>query len=171
VYVELLTVEDHVDPLNSDGGINDDTLASLVIMANNHSSALVLVGNQRRNVRLDATSSETDNNDSNDETSETRAMVESSRDSCTGEDQETGHVDETEDDNGVVLSEVLVGNNGTKNGGKVAPELEEGAETSGSLMAHTERTTAELAAARARDVVLEETRGTIVCETLKNMLE
>jgi hypothetical protein len=153
----ILTVEDHVDPLDSDGGVNDDTLASLVIMANDHLPALVLVGNQRRNVGLDTTGSETDDNDSNDEAGQTRTMVKSSRDRSTSKDQETDHVDEAEDDNGVVLSEVLVGNNGTKNGSKVAPELEEGRETSGSLVAHTERTTTELAAAGTRDVVLEET--------------
>jgi hypothetical protein len=155
----------HVDALNGDRGVNDDTLASLVIVANNHLSPLVLVGNQGRDVGLDTTSSETDNDDSDDEASETRIVVESRRDGRAGKDEETDDVDTAEDDNGVVLSEILVGNDGTENGSNVAPELEEGGETSGSLVTHTERTTAFRSIAWTSDVVLENTGGSVVGET------
>jgi hypothetical protein len=134
-------------------------------VANNHLSPLVLVGNQGRYVRLDTTSSETDNNDSDDEASETRIVVKSRRNGRAGKDEETDDVDTAEDDNGVVLSEILVGNDGTENGSNVAPELEEGGETSGSLVTHTERTTAFRSIAWTSDVVLEDTGGSIVGET------
>ena len=134
-------VEDHVNPLDSNGRIDDNFFASLVVMANDHLPPLVLVGNQGSNVGLDTTSSKTNDNDGNDETTESSAVVESSRDRCAGKDDKTDDVDTAEDDNGVVLSKVLIGNDGTENGSDVAPELEEGGETSGSLVAHTERTT------------------------------
>lgn len=58
----------HVNPLDGNRRVNDDLLASFVIMANDHLSPLVLIGNQRRNVGLDATSSETNDDNGNDET-------------------------------------------------------------------------------------------------------
>jgi hypothetical protein len=154
------------DPLDRNGRVNDDLLASLVIGANDHLSPLVLIGNQRRNIGLDTTSSETDDDDGNNVTSKTSAVIQSGRDRCAGKDDETEDVDAAEDDDGVVLSKVLIGNNGTENGSNVAPELEEGGETSGSLVTHTERTTTFLTAARTRNVVLEDTGSTVVGETL-----
>lgn len=96
-------------------------------------------------------------------------MVESSRDRCAGEDDKTDDVDAAEDDDSVVLSKVLIGDDGTKDRSNVAPELEEGRETSGSLVAHTERTATFLTTATTRDVVLEDTGSTIVSETLTEL--
>jgi len=162
-------VEDHVNPLNSDRRVNDNLLASLVIGANDHLSPLVLIGNQGRNVGLDTSSSETDDDNGNNVTSETGAVIQSGRNGCAGEDDKTEDVDAAEDDDGVVLSKVLIGNDGTENGSNVAPELEEGGETSGSLVTHTERTATFLTAARTRDVVLEDTGSTIVGETFAEL--
>jgi len=159
-------VEDHVNPLNGNGRVNDDALASLVVLSNDHLSSLVLVGNQRRNVGLDTSSSQTNNDDGNDETTEASAMIESSRERGKGKDEQTDDVDAAEDDDGVVLAEILIGDDGNENGSNVAPELEEGRKSSGSLVAHAERTATVFTTAGTRDVVLEDTRGAVIGETL-----
>jgi hypothetical protein len=105
-------------------------------------SPLVLVGNQRRDIGLDASRSQTDDNNGHHEATKTGAAVESSRNGSASEDDETDNVDAAEDDNGVVLSKVLIGNDSTKNRSDVAPELEKGRETSGSLMTHAQGSTA-----------------------------
>lgn len=51
----------------------------------------------------------------------------------------------------------------------IAPELEEGGKPSGSLMAHTEGTTSLTSIERTLDVVLEDTRGAVVCESLTQL--
>lgn len=48
----------------------------------------------------------------------------------------------------------------------IAPELEEGGETGGTLVTHTEGTTALAAIKRQIDIVLEQTRHTVVGEPL-----
>ena len=159
-------VEDHVDPGNGDGRINDDALTGLLVCANNHLTTLVLIGNQGSDVRLDTTGSKTNNDDRSHETTKTSASLKSHRNRCQGKDEETDHVDATEDDNSVVLSHVLIGNNSTENGGNIAPELEECGKTSSSLVAHAERTTSLGAIKRTLDIVLEDTGGTVVGETL-----
>lgn len=159
-------VENHVDPGNGDGGVNDDALTGLLVRANNHLATLVLIGNQGSDIGLDATSSKTNNDDRSNEATKTSASLKSNRNRCQGEDEETDDVDAAEDDNGVVLSHVLIGDDGTENGGNIAPELEESGQTSGSLMPHAERTTSLTAIKRTLDVVLKDTRGTIVGETL-----
>lgn len=61
------SIKDHIDTLDGDGGIDDDTLA-LLVTANSHPAATILIGNQGRNVGLDTTSANTNDNDSDDET-------------------------------------------------------------------------------------------------------
>jgi len=107
-------VEDHVDSLYGDCRVDDDALASLVIVTNDHLPPFVLIGDEGSNVGLDATGSKTDDKNSSNEATETCAVIEGCWDGCAGEDQETGHVDETKDYDGVVLSEILVGNDGTE---------------------------------------------------------
>lgn len=159
-------VEHHVDPLDGDRRVDNDLLSSLVVMANDHTPPLILVCNKGSNVRFDTTSSKTNNNDSDDESTETSTVIQSSwyRRAC--QDKETDHVDSAEDENGVVLSEVLIGNDSTQNGRNVAPELEKRGKTGSSLMTHAESTTAKFTTAWTCNVVLEKTRGAIVCEAL-----
>jgi hypothetical protein len=159
-------VEDHVDAGNGDRRVDDDALAGLLVGADDHLATLVLIRNQRSDVGLDTTSSETNNNDSSDEASKTSASLESDRDGGQGKDEETDDVNTTEDDDGVVLSEVLISDDSTENGRDVAPELEEGGETGSSLVSHAESTTTLAAIERTLNVVLEDTRGTVVGETL-----
>ena len=106
----------HVNPLNGNRRVDNDTLASLIVMTNDHLPPLVLIGDQGRDVGLDPTSSDTDDKDSRDETAEASAMIESGWNGGACEDEQTEDVDEAEDDDGVVLSEVLVGDYGTENG-------------------------------------------------------
>ena len=159
-------VEDHVDPGNGDRRINDDALTGLLVRANNHLATLILIGNQGSDVGLDTTSSKTDNDDRSNEPAKTSASLKSRRNGCQGEDKKTDHVDAAEDNNSVVLSHVLIGDDGTENGGNIAPELEESGKTSSSLVSHAESTTSLTAIKRTLDVVLEDTGGTIVGETL-----
>lgn len=108
-------VEDHVDSLVRDGGINDDAFAALLSL-DGHSAALILVGNQRRNVGLDTTRAQSDDDDGDDVSGHAGAVGQSSRQSGGPENNQTNPVEATEDENGLVLSEILVGNNGTENG-------------------------------------------------------
>jgi len=56
-------VEHHVDPLECNRGVDNNTLASLGVRRQSHLFAGVLVGDERCDVRLDTTSSETDDDD------------------------------------------------------------------------------------------------------------
>jgi hypothetical protein len=158
-------VEDHVDTRDGDRGVDDDALASLLVGTNNHLATLVLIGNQGSDVGLDTTSSETNDDDSSNETTKTSASLKGNRYRSQGEDKETNDVNTAEDDDSVVLSEVLISNDSTENRCNIAPELEEGGKTSGSLVSHTESTTSLTTIERALDVVLEDTGGTVVGET------
>lgn len=51
----------------------------------------------------------------------------------------------------------------------IAPELEEGGQSSGTLMAHTEGAAALAAIQRTQNIVLEQTRHAIVCESLRQL--
>jgi hypothetical protein len=159
-------VEDHVDAGDGDRRVDDNALASLLVGANDHLASLVLIRNQGSNVGLDTASSETNDNDSSDKATKTSASLKSNGDGGQGKDEETEDVNTTEDNDGVVLSEVLISDDGTENGRDVAPELEEGGETSGSLVSHAESTATLTAIERTLDVVLENTGGTVVGEAL-----
>jgi hypothetical protein len=106
-------VEHHVDPLNGNSRVNDDALASLLVGTNDHLSPLVLIGDEGSDVGLDTARSETNDNDGENESRHTGAMIESGREGCACKDEETDDVDTTEDDDSVVLSEILISNDGT----------------------------------------------------------
>ena len=67
-------IEDHVDTLVGDGGINDDTL-SILFRLDGHSASLILVGNQGGNVGLDTTGSKTDDDNGDDVSSLSSAVI------------------------------------------------------------------------------------------------
>lgn len=106
-------VEHHVDALDGDGRIYDDLLAGLIIVANDHLSPLVLIGNQGGDVGLDTTGSETNDDNGYDEATEAGAVIQSSWNRCAGQDEQTDHVDYAEDDDSVVFAKVLISNDGT----------------------------------------------------------
>lgn len=66
-------VEDHVDALVRDGGV-DDVLAVLLRL-DGHDAALVLVGDEGGNVGLDAAGAEADDDDGRDVAAEACAVV------------------------------------------------------------------------------------------------
>ena len=63
------SVEDHVDTLNCQGGVNDDALA-LLGGGDGHLLALVLIRNQRSHITLDATGTQTNDQDGDNETAD-----------------------------------------------------------------------------------------------------
>lgn len=107
-------VEDHVNALVGDGGVNDDTLATLLGL-DGHAATLVLVGNEGGNVRLDTTGTKTNNNNGNNVTSQASGVT-GKRQGSDPENEKTDPVDTGKDDDGLVLAEVLVRNDGTENG-------------------------------------------------------
>jgi hypothetical protein len=138
----------------------------MVIAGSIMTSPLVLIGNEGSDVGLDATSSKTNDDDSENESGHTSTVVERGRERCQSQDKKTDDVNTAEDDDGVVLSEVLISDNGTKNRCDIAPELEKCRETGSTLVAEAKRTATKRSIVRARDVVLEETGSTVVGETL-----
>lgn len=74
-------------------------------------------------------------------------------------------VDDGEHQDSVVLSEVLIGNDGTQDWRDIAEELEEHVETSGASMSKT-KTSRTIATVRVVvNIVLEETLATVIGET------
>lgn len=193
-------VEDHVDALDGQRGVDDDPL-TLLGGGHGHLLPLVLVGNlglsasvgiqteqaayQRSNVTLDTTSSQTDDQDGNDETTQTGTVSQRRGNRRADQDKQSNQVDDTEENDGLVFSEVLIGNDGTDDGSNctsqhqmacahrreptIAPELEERGQTRGTLVTHAQRTTALAAVERTVDVVLEETRHSVVGEPLTQL--
>lgn len=107
-------VENHVDALVGDGRVDDNTLSALLRL-DSHNAALVLVGNERRNVTLDTTGAKTDDNERDDVSGLGSARIESDGQRGSPEDDETNPVEDAEDKDSLVLSEILVGNDGTEN--------------------------------------------------------
>ena len=120
---------------------------------------------QRGHVTLDTTSSQTNDQDSDDEASQTSTMFKRRGNRSANQDEQTNHVDNGEDNDSLILSKVLIGNNSTNNGSDVAPELVEGGKTSGTLMTEAQSTTSLATIQRKVRVVLEQTAHTVVCET------
>lgn len=109
-------VEDHINALNRKGRVNDNTLA-LLGGGHGHLLALVLVGNQRSNVTLDTASSQTDDQDRHNEATNTGSMVKSRGDGRANQDEESDQVNDTENHDGLVFTEVLISDDGTDDGG------------------------------------------------------
>lgn len=58
-------IEDHVDPLICDGGINDSAFSRLLSL-DGHCATLILVGDQGCDIGLDAAGTEANDNDGSD---------------------------------------------------------------------------------------------------------
>lgn len=111
-------VEHHVDPLDRDRWVNDYTLAVL-LGSDGHRASLILVGDQWCDVGLDTTSTGANDEKGNDEASNTGAaiaVVDDARDRRDRQDKETSAVNDGEDENSVVTTEVLISNDGACNG-------------------------------------------------------
>src|ERR1700753_270805 len=124
---------DHVDPLVSDSRIDDGPLAVLLNL-DRHLAALILIRNQRCNIGLDTTSSEANDDDCSCVATERMAMRNGGWQRSSPQDQKADPVYTAEDQNRLVFAQVLIGDDGTKDGCHVAEELEEDIEASRSLL-------------------------------------
>ena len=106
-------VEDHVDALVGDGRVDDNTLARLLRL-DGHDAALVLVGNEGRNIGLDTTCSETDDDNGDDVAGLASTGGLGFGKSRGPENGETNPVEDAEDEDGAVLSEVLISDDGSE---------------------------------------------------------
>jgi len=113
-------VEDHVDTLNGQRRVDDHAL-TLGEGLEGHLLALVLVRNQRSHITLDSAGTQTDDQNGHDEATQAGAVLQSGGDGSADQDQQAGQVDTTEHHDRLVLAEVLIGNNGTKDGGNCRP--------------------------------------------------
>lgn len=109
-------VEDHVDALDGDGRIQDDALSRRK-SGKGHLTALVLICNQRSDVGLDTTGTQANDDDGGNEATQTSSMLQGDRQRGQEQDQKTDDVDDAEENDGEVLSKVLVGNDGAQNWG------------------------------------------------------
>lgn len=155
-------VKHHVDPLEGDGGVDNDTLASLGDGGESHLLASVLVGDERRNVGFNTTGTETNDDDSRNVATEGSAMLDSHGERGCPQDHQSNPVDRGECQNRVVLSEVLISYNGTQDWCDIAEELEEDVETSCTGMAETKTARSVTSIGVVVDVILEETLASVV---------
>ena len=110
-------VEDHVDTLDGQRRVDHNPLAGLGDGLKSHLLALVLIGDQRGDVTLDTTGTQTNDQNGHDEAGQTRTVLQRDRQGRQDQNQETDDVDSTEDNDGLVLAKVLIRNDGTNDGG------------------------------------------------------
>jgi len=79
-------------------------------------SAAILVCNKRSHIGLDASGADADDNDGCDEATEAGTVLERARDGGGDQDEKADDVDEGEDEDRVVLSEILVCDDGSEDG-------------------------------------------------------
>lgn len=196
-------VEDHVDSLDSNRRVKNNALASLLVRNNGHLTTLVLIGDERGHVGFDTTSANANDEERGDETTHTGAVCEGAWDGGRSQDDQSDDVDEAEDEDCVVLSEILkesvsqlqgdlagtglevifgrqnedkkgqtylIGDDGTKDWRDIAPELEESGQSGSTLVSHTKGSATFAPIKGSTDVVLENTRGTVVSESCKREL-
>lgn len=101
--------------LTSDGWIDDGPLAA-VLNFDSHFVALVLIRNQRRNVRFNAARTEANDHDGRCKATKRCTSVNCSGQCGGPEDQKTNPIDTGEDENRLVPAEILIGDDGTENG-------------------------------------------------------
>jgi hypothetical protein len=107
------TVEDQVDTLNGDGGIDDDSFTRWEGL-DGHSLPGVLIGNQRADVGFDTSGPDSDDENGGDETTHPGTILERDREGRQQEDEQTDHIDTAGADDGPVFSNILIRENGTK---------------------------------------------------------
>lgn len=121
-----------------------------------------MVGNQGSDVGLDATSSETNDNDGSNISTQSGTALNGDGQRGGPKDDQTDPVDHSENQDRVVLSEVLISNNGTENRRDVAEELEENVQAGSASMSKTETCRSITSVGVVVDVVLEKTLATFL---------
>lgn len=132
-------VEVKVDAGDGDGRVHDDALA-LLRRGDVHLGLSVLFSDQRRNVGLETTSSDTHHNHTNDHARERTARVHNNL-GRSRDDEEDVSDNGNEDRvlNRLQTTKILIGNVGTHERHGVGPERVEGGDTGGCALSHTER--------------------------------
>jgi hypothetical protein len=108
-------IKDHVDPLVCDCRVDDGAFSSLLDL-DCHCAALILVRDEGSNVGLDTTGTETDDDDSCNVSSERMASFDRCGKCSRPENQQTDPVNSGEDQDCVVFAQVLISDDGTKDG-------------------------------------------------------
>ena len=115
--------------MDGDGGVDDDAFTVFedfdVTLG-----VCVLFDNQGGNVGLDSSSADTDDDHGDDETGGVGGGA-GCGDGGQDKDQLTEGIDESEDDDGLVTSKILISNNSSKNRGDITPVSIRGDEIEG----------------------------------------
>lgn len=123
---ERTDVDEHVevqeDTGESDVRVRDHALSCLRVNDHTRLGLLVLFGNQRRDVRLESTSSETENNDTKNEWSNGLSAIKNRWEGRNDQQNVTDNGECNGNKDGVETSEIFIGNNGTNDGSSVCPE-------------------------------------------------
>lgn len=128
-----------VDTGDSDGGINNNTLGAASLDA--HLLLRNLLRNERGDIGLESSSSETHDNESENENTKGSVRVgQNGRSSGGDEDQVTDFSDQDRVEDGLEATEVGVGNPGSEKRADVDPEGVECGQREGDLLAHVEST-------------------------------
>lgn len=136
-------VDEPVEPVvntgGGDGRVDNDKLA--VAILNTKRVVGQLLHDERRNIGLEGTRSKTsDEQTENEDTQRSVGLIHDGRCSRDDEDGVTDFSDEDRVEDGLVATEVLVGNPGTEQRADVDPERVEGGQGEGNLLAQAKGT-------------------------------
>lgn len=115
-------VEEHENVLDGDVGVLNDSFAGLQNL-NGGLGLGHLVGNQRRDVGLDTSGTDTNDDDGDNKAGQRGVLGSDGGKRGDEQDENTNHHDHTEHANGKVLSEESVGDPGTEDRRHVTPKL------------------------------------------------
>lgn len=96
---------------------------------------MILFANQRGNIRLNSTRAKANNNDSNNEARKGSATFDGRWNRRQCQDEKSTKVDTGKNDDGSIFAEILISDDGTDDGGNIAPELEKRIQRSCRLLA------------------------------------
>lgn len=113
-------VEYHVDPLDSCCGINNDSFSRLQGL-DIRCGVRVLLGNKRRHIRFNATSSKTNDQHCCNKTTQSSTIFNSNGQRCQEKNQVADNVDDGKVENRPILSEILICDNSSEDRSNVAP--------------------------------------------------
>lgn len=161
-------VEDHENGLDGHVGVDNDSLAGLE-GSDVKLGVGVLLGNQRRNVRLDTSSTQTNDNHGSDQTSQTSSSVQGRGQRGDEKNQVTGDVNQRKDKQSLVLAPPGIGNDGSENGSDVTPELEKVGQSGSCGLTQVKSTSMLAETSLSLHIVLERTGNTVVGESLTQL--
>jgi hypothetical protein len=133
-------VEVKKDTRKGDVGVRDDALACLGIQNHARLRLAVLLSDQRRDISLESTGSETQGNDTEDERRDSVAAREDCRNGRDNEQDMAKDAEGNGDEDGVEAAEILISDDSTNDGSCIGPEGVELADTERSSLTHAQGT-------------------------------